>query len=82
MKTQRRFSFLPYLIEIAIYGVLVTGYFFLVLHLLDGWLAHMYARNRHLYAGVALLLIVAQGVVLEMVTTALLKLIRSKFRTG
>ena len=70
-KTLRAFA-----IEMAIYSVLVVAYFFLVLHFLgDGlqWLAqhHLYG-----YAGTAILLMIGQAVLLQNVTTLLLRLIR------
>jgi hypothetical protein len=62
------------IIETIVYAALVTVYFFLVLHLLGGWLAELYARPHKLpYAAVALLLMLGQGVLLEWTTTALLR---------
>jgi hypothetical protein len=69
-KTLRAFA-----IELAIYALLVTAYFFLVLHLLGGWLYQLEVHHRYTYAGVAILLIIGQAVVLESVTTFLLRLI-------
>ena len=69
-KTLRAFA-----IELGIYALLVTGYFFLVLHLLGGWLYGLEVDHRYTYAGVAILLIIGQAVVLESVTTFLLRLI-------
>ena len=66
------------LIEVAIYAVLIVAYFFLALHFLGDWLAQIYQRDRHVYAVVSLLLIVGQGLLLETLTTALLRWIRSK----
>lgn len=65
-----------FLIELAVYAVLVTGYFFLVLHFLGDWLADLFHHHRQTYAFVALALIFGQGVVLEMITSALLRFIR------
>lgn len=67
-----------FLAEIAIYAVLVTGYFFLVMHVLGGWLAALFKADRPLYAIAALLLIIAQGFLLELFTTRLLIMVRSK----
>jgi len=72
-KTLRAFAF-----ELAIYGLLVTGYFFVVLHLLGGWLYELEVHHRYTYAGVAILLIIGQAVVLESLTTFLLRLIRGR----
>ena len=66
------------LIEVAIYAVLIVAYFFLALHFLGDWLAEIYQRDRRVYAVVSLLLIVGQGLLLETLTTALLRWIHSK----
>jgi uncharacterized membrane protein len=66
--------------ELAIYAVLVTGYFFLVLHLLGGWLYRLETQHRVLYALVALMLIAGQAVVLDAVTTVLFRLVRGRWR--
>ena len=72
-KTLRAFA-----IELAIYALLVFGYFFLVLNLLGSWLYRLEHQHRYTYAGVAILLIIGQAVVLESVTTFLLRLIRGR----
>jgi hypothetical protein len=64
--------------ELAIYAVLVVGYFFLVLHFLGGWLFQLEIHHRYAYAGVAILLIIGQAVVLEGLTTFLLRLLRGR----
>ena len=66
--------------ELAIYAVLVTGYFLLVLHVLGGWLYRLETQHRVLYAFVALLLIAGQAVVLDAVTTVLFRLLRGRWR--
>ena len=58
-----------FVIELAIYSLLVTGYFYLVLRLLNGMLARLFQRNLHIYGLLGLGLIVAQGLLLEMVTS-------------
>ena len=65
-------------IELLVYAGLVAAYFFLVLHFMGGWLYRLYADERKTYAAVALLLVIGQGFVLEMVTRALLRFIRRK----
>ena len=80
MKESKRYELTVFLLELVVYAVLVVGYFFLVLHFLGGWVHHLYAENRRLYAFVALVLIVGQGVLLEALTTALLNFVRA--RTG
>ena len=67
-------------IELAIYAVLVIGYFFLVLHLLGDWLYHLETQHRYLYAVVALLLIGGQAVALDAVTELLFRLLRGRWR--
>ena len=66
--------------ELAIYAVLVTGYFFVVLHVLGGWLYHLETQHRVLYAVVAILLIAGQAVALDAVTTVLFRLLRRRWR--
>lgn len=66
--------------ELAIYAVLVTGYFFLVLHLLGGWLYRLEVEHRVIYAFVAILLIAGQAVALDAVTTGLFRLLRRRWR--
>jgi hypothetical protein len=60
-------------LELLIYGVAVAIYFLLVLHYLGNWLEHLYRNNRHVYAVMALALIVGQGVFLEQLTRALMR---------
>ena len=70
-RTLRAFAF-----ELVIYAALVTGYFFAVLHFLGGWLVQLETRHIRVYAVVAILLILGQAVVLEAVTTGLMRLLR------
>jgi len=63
-------------IELLVYAALVCGYFFLVLHFLGQWLYTLFVHERRLYAGVALALIVGQGIALEVLTTVLVRLLR------
>lgn len=67
-----------FLIELLVYSVLVVGYFFLVLHLLEDWIAHLFEGDRRLYAFVALALIVSQGIILELLTAALFAIIKPR----
>ncbi len=59
-------------IEVVIYGALVVVYFFLILAFLAEPLANLFEENLVIYAFVALGLIVAQGALLEFVTSFLL----------
>jgi hypothetical protein len=72
MKRGFESSLRSYLVELVVYSALVAGYYFLVLHFLGGWLYRLFETNRGLYAALALSLIVAQGVVLEILTRWLL----------
>ena len=64
-----------FLIELAIYAVLVIAYFFVVLRLLGEPLNDLYESNLTLYAFLALALIVAQAVLLEAVTSFIMGLL-------
>jgi hypothetical protein len=72
-RTLRAFAF-----ELAIYAVLVVAYFFLVLNLLGRWLYQLEVHHRYTYAAVAILLIIGQAVLLESLTTFLIRLIRGR----
>jgi hypothetical protein len=76
MKKETARTLRAFLIELAIYACFVVGYFFMVLHFLGGWLRQLEVHHRYTYAGVAILLIIGQAVVLESVTTFLLRLLR------
>ena len=80
MKQAAAKSLRAFAAELAIYAVLVTGYFFLVLHLLGNWLFRLETQHRVLYALVAILLIAGQAVVLDAVTTVLFRLVRGRWR--
>lgn len=60
-------------IELVVYGVLVVVYFLLVLQWLGEWLMSLYEDDLRVYAVVALILIVVQGVLFEKVTTFLIE---------
>ena len=59
-------------IELSVYGILVTVYALLVLRWLSEPLQALFHGNLTLYAVVGLALIVAQGVLLERLTSFLL----------
>ena len=65
-------------IELTVYAVLVVAYFFLVLHFLGGWLLQLEVHHRYTYAGIAIVLIIGQAVLLESVTTLLLRMLRGR----
>jgi hypothetical protein len=66
-------SLASFLLELGVYAALVTGYFFLVLHFLAGALRYLFTTNKVAYAFVALALIVGQGILLQTLTTHLLR---------
>jgi len=76
MKKETKKTLWAFLIELAVYGFLVTGYFFLVLHFLSGWLQELHLHHVTTYALVAIALVIGQAVVLESVTTWLFRLLR------
>lgn len=78
MKSTRSHAARSFLVELILYAGLVVVYVFFVISLLREWLGTLYERHKVGYAVAALLLIIGQGVVLEMVTTALLRLIRRR----
>ena len=78
MKKETAKTLRAFLIELVIYAVLVVAYFFLVLHFLGEGLYQLEARHRYAYASVAILLMMGQAVLLQNVTTFLLRLIRGR----
>jgi len=75
MKKETARTLRAFAIELVVYALLVVAYFLLVLHFLGGWLHQLEIQHRYTYAGVAILLIIGQAVVLENVTTLLLRII-------
>ena len=78
MKAEAAKTLRAFLLELAVYGAFVTGYFFLVLHYLSGWLQDLHLHHVKIYALVAIALIIGQAIVLESVTTWLLRLLRGR----
>ncbi len=78
MKKETARTLRAFAIELAIYALLVVAYFFLVLHFLGQGLFQLEMRHRYAYAGVAILLMIGQAVVLQNVTTLLLRFIRGR----
>jgi hypothetical protein len=73
MKADRRRLLIRFGIELLIYAVLVSIYLLVVMRTLGDFLAELSNAHRVLYAVVGLGLIVAQGLVLELITTFLLE---------
>ena len=67
-------------LEVAVYAALMVGYLLLVLKTLDGPLARMYELHRVEYAIAALMLILLQGIVLELLTKVLVGLFGKRRR--
>lgn len=80
MKKEAAKSLRAFVIELAIYSVLVIIYFLLVLHLLGEWLFHLETQHRVTYAVVALLLIAGQAIALDALTTLLFRFLRGRSR--
>lgn len=72
-RSQVRTLIRMYAIELLIYSILVVGYFVLVLRLLAAPLYGLFFTNLTLYAFVALGLIIAQAVVLDAITTFIVR---------
>ena len=65
-----------FVIELVVYGVLVVGYFLVALRFFESYLTDLFRNNLPVYAAVALLLIVLQGVLLDWLTSFLLDQIK------
>lgn len=72
MKPELRGTIQKVALEVVLYGLLVAAYYLLVLHLLGNFLEQTYQDSRRTYAALALGLIIAQGLVLEILTRFLL----------
>lgn len=78
MKKEIKSVFESFSIELVVYAALVVAYFFLVLHFLGDWLYQLFREERKTYAAMALILIIGQGIVLEILTRFLLGFIRGE----
>jgi hypothetical protein len=78
MKKEAIKTLRAFLIELLVYAVLVVVYFFLVLHFLGDTLHRLEHTHRVTYAVVAVLLMIGQAVLLQNITTVLLRLIRGR----
>ncbi len=82
MNPEIKKSLRSYLVEVVVYAALVAAYYFLVLHFMGPWLADFYESNRKSYAALALGLILAQGLILEIVTRWLLAWLNPRREEG
>ena len=64
------------IVEIIIYSLLIFGYYLLVLRWLGDWIASMFNSNLYIYAFAGLGLIFIQAVLLDFVTSFLMKYIK------
>ena len=78
MDREVKSSLISFCIELLIYAGLVVAYYFLVLHLLGDWLQRLFEQERKLYAVTALVLIICQGLILEVLTRLLLGFIKPR----
>lgn len=75
-KLEPRKLFRNLLIEILIYSVLIFGYYLIVLRYLDDWLLSLFQSSLTLYSFIGLGLIIVQAVLLDFVTSFLMKYIK------
>jgi hypothetical protein len=78
MKAEARRTLFSFLVELIVYGFLIAGYFLLVLHLLGPSLAAFAKEHIRLYALLCVALILGQSIVLESITTFLIRLLRGR----
>ena len=64
------------IVELVVYGILLVLYFFVVLRFLGDFLENLFYNQTIVYAFLGLGLIVAQGVLLEAITSFLIRLLR------
>jgi hypothetical protein len=75
-KMEPRKLFRNLLFEIIIYSLLIFGYYLLVLRWLGEWIAPLFNSNLYYYAFVGLGLIFVQAVLLDILTSFLMKIIK------
>ena len=75
-KQQARQTLQAFVVELIVYSLFVIIYFFAVLHFLGQWLVELEIHQIRTYAVVAIVLIIGQAVVLEAVTTGLMRFLR------
>jgi hypothetical protein len=78
MKQEIKYSLKSFLLELLVYAGLVTIYYLSVLHFLGDTLKNFYVYDRKAYAGIALVLIIGQGFLLEILTRLLLAWIKPR----
>jgi hypothetical protein len=68
MKAEAARTLRAFLLELGVYAVLVSCYFFFVLHYLSGWLQELHLNQVKLYAIIVIAMIVGQAVGLGLVS--------------
>ena len=71
-------SWKTFFLELLLYAALLVVYFAFVLHYLGGWFKELYDHDRDLFAIMALVVMITQTLVLEMVSSTLIWLLRKK----
>jgi len=71
-------SWKTFFLELLLYAILLVVYFTLVLHYLGGWFKELYDHDRDLFAVMALVVMIAQTVGLEIISSFLVWLLRRK----
>lgn len=75
-KLEPKILFRNLLVEITIYSILIFGYYLLVLRWMGDWLMTMFNTNLVNYSLIGLGLIFVQAVLLDFVTSFLMKYIK------
>lgn len=78
MKDEARRALFSFAIEMIVYGFFIAGYFLLVLHLLGPSLARIEQEHIRWYALLCVALILGQSIVLESLTTFILRILRGR----
>jgi hypothetical protein len=78
MKNEARRAIFSFAVEMVVYACLIAVYFLLVLHLLGPSLSRIEKEHIGWYAVLAVALILGQSIVLESITTFLLRLLRGR----
>ena len=67
-----------FLFELLLYAVLLVAYFAFVLHYLGGWFKELFDHNRDLFAVMALVVMISQTAVREIIISFVIWLMRRK----
>ena len=66
------------ILELVLYTILLSIYFFFVLYYLGDWFKDLYDHNRILFAAVALLIMIGQTVGLQAISSLLVRMVSGK----